>query len=186
MKAKNIEILLRNRAPAWCICCLIMMNNVRCMFMEENEKMSKSLRGCHSPFIPWLLWRLTIKYSLMKVLSQFVADEKVRGEKPGTGATLGLLNCRRFFTVWTTRENLRKHDYIFPLILIASLPWRCYVSTSPNSHTVLYTFFLLFVLYWSIVDKQCCDSFECTAKRSSQTYTCIHSPPGSPPIQAAT
>ena len=37
-----------------------------------------------------------------------------------------------------------------------------------------------------IVTKQCCDCFTWTAKGLSHTYTGIHSPPNSPPIQAAT
>ena len=37
-------------------------------------------------------------------------------------------------------------------------------------------------LYWGMADSQCCDSFRQTAKDLSHTYTCIHSPPNSPPI----
>ena len=36
------------------------------------------------------------------------------------------------------------------------------------------------------INKQCCDSFRWTAQGLSHTYTCIHSPLNSPPIQAAT
>ena len=35
-------------------------------------------------------------------------------------------------------------------------------------------------------DSQCCDSFRWTVEGLSHTNTCIHSPPNSPPIQAAT
>ena len=42
--------------------------------------------------------------------------------------------------------------------------------------------FKLFILYWSIANWQCCDSFRFTAKWPSH----IHSPPNSPPIQLAT
>ena len=42
-------------------------------------------------------------------------------------------------------------------------------------------FFKLFILYWSIADSQCCDSFRWTAKGLSHTYTCTHSPPNSLP-----
>ena len=37
-----------------------------------------------------------------------------------------------------------------------------------------------------MTDQQWCDSFGWTAKGLSPTYTCIHSPPDSPTIQAAT
>ena len=37
-----------------------------------------------------------------------------------------------------------------------------------------------------ITEQQCCDSFWWIAKGLSHTYTCIHSPPNSPPIQPAT
>ena len=43
-----------------------------------------------------------------------------------------------------------------------------------------------FILYWSIVNYQCCDGFRWTAKGLSHTCTCNHSPPNSPPIQIAT
>ena len=42
-----------------------------------------------------------------------------------------------------------------------------------------------FVLYCNIASEQCCDSFRSTAKGLSHAYACIHSPPNSPPIQAA-
>ena len=48
------------------------------------------------------------------------------------------------------------------------------------------SFIKLFILHWSIADKQCCDGFRWTAKGLSHTYTCIHSLLNSPPIQAAT
>ena len=47
-------------------------------------------------------------------------------------------------------------------------------------------FFKLFTLYWSVTDKQCCDTFRWTAKGLSHTYTCIYSAPNSPRFQAAT
>ena len=43
----------------------------------------------------------------------------------------------------------------------------------------------LFILYWSIADWQCYDSFRHTAKWPSHTYTCIHSPPSYLLIQPA-
>ena len=43
-----------------------------------------------------------------------------------------------------------------------------------------------FILYWNIGNYQWCDHFRWIAKGFSHTYTCIHSPPNSPPIQAAT
>ena len=45
-------------------------------------------------------------------------------------------------------------------------------------------FFKLFILYWGTADEQCCDSFRWKAKGLSHRYS-IHSPPSSPPIQAA-
>lgn len=53
---------------------------------------------------------------------------------------------------------------------------------------VLLILFLLnfFILYWSIADEQRCDSVRCTKKQLSRTYSCIHPPPGSARIQAAT
>ena len=42
------------------------------------------------------------------------------------------------------------------------------------------------ILKWNIANWQCCDSFRWTAKGLNPIYTCIHSPPNSSPIQAAT
>ena len=50
----------------------------------------------------------------------------------------------------------------------------------------IFIYFWLLILYWSIADEQYCDSFRWTAKGLSHTHTCIHSPPNSPPTQAAT
>ena len=46
--------------------------------------------------------------------------------------------------------------------------------------------FKLFTLCWGIADGQRCDSFRHMAKGLSRTHARIHSPPNSPPIQAAT
>ena len=43
-----------------------------------------------------------------------------------------------------------------------------------------------FILYWSITNWQCYDSFRWTSKGLTHTYTCFYSSPKSPPIQAAT
>ena len=43
-------------------------------------------------------------------------------------------------------------------------------------------FNLIFILYWSIVDLQCCVSFRYTANGFSYTYTYIHSFSDSFPI----
>ena len=42
-----------------------------------------------------------------------------------------------------------------------------------------------FILYWNIANYQGCDNFRWIAEWFSHTYTCIHSPPNSSPIQAA-
>ena len=43
----------------------------------------------------------------------------------------------------------------------------------------------IFISCWSRANDQC-DSFRWTAQGLSQTYTCIHSLPDSPPIQVTT
>ena len=42
-----------------------------------------------------------------------------------------------------------------------------------------------FIFYWDVADEQRCDRFRWTAKGLSDSYTCMHSPLNSPPIQAA-
>lgn len=51
---------------------------------------------------------------------------------------------------------------------------------------IIEAFEKLFILFWSIADKQCWDTFWWTARRLSLSYTCIHSSANSSPIQAAT
>ena len=41
-------------------------------------------------------------------------------------------------------------------------------------------------LLTTVGSEQCCDSFRWTEKGPSHTFICVHSPPDSPPIQAAT
>ena len=65
-------------------------------------------------------------------------------------------------------------------------------STCKNSYCLLRltlffpSTFNLFILCWGRTDEQYSGSFRWTVKGLSHTYTCIHSPPNSPPIQAAT
>ena len=65
---------------------------------------------------------------------------------------------------------------------VLSLPILCVFSI------FLTTIFLkkLFILCWSTADQQCCDGFRRVVKDLGHTHTCIHSPPNSPPSQAAT
>ena len=63
-------------------------------------------------------------------------------------------------------------------------------GASPNDRIALFYFFNCFLktLYFVLGYHQLTmfDSFRWTAKGLSHTYTCIHSPPSSPPIQAVT
>ena len=60
----------------------------------------------------------------------------------------------------------------------------------PFSHDQDSPFFsplvLIFILYWCMVDLQCCVSFRCTAKWFSYAYTYIHSFSISFPVQVIT
>jgi len=61
-----------------------------------------------------------------------------------------------------------------------------YIYIYTQTHVYIYTDTLSKnFLYWSIADKQSYGSFRWTAKGLSHAYTCIYSPPNSPPIQAA-
>ena len=57
------------------------------------------------------------------------------------------------------------------------------VSSPPNSSFKKQK--QLFILDWNIASERCCDNFRWTAKGLSHTYTCIHSPLASLPVQAA-
>ena len=66
--------------------------------------------------------------------------------------------------------------------------WRIKVSWPDKGRNFFFFFYFLFkrfILYWIIANWQCCHSFRWTAKWPSHTYTFIHFPPNSPPIQAA-
>ena len=59
-------------------------------------------------------------------------------------------------------------------------------SLSLSDITRHFFFNFLFCIGIKPINKQCCDSFRWIAKEFSCIYTCIHSPPNSPPIHAAT
>ena len=61
------------------------------------------------------------------------------------------------------------------------LPWERGVLALglPEKSLFLFFVFTLFILYWSIVDWQYCDSFRWAAKELSCTYPWIYSPPNS-------
>ena len=48
-------------------------------------------------------------------------------------------------------------------------------TTAPPGKPYIVFFNLIFILYWGIVDLQCCVNFRYTAKWFSYTYTYIHS-----------
>ena len=69
---------------------------------------------------------------------------------------------------------------------ILTLHWDNVLAIQSGGHAYYFReriFLTCFI--WRIGDWQCWDSFRWTAKRLSQTYRCIHSPPNSPPTQAA-
>ena len=52
---------------------------------------------------------------------------------------------------------------------------------------VAITIYMFLTLYFILAySRLCCDTFRQTAQGLSHTFTCIHSPPDSCPIQAAT
>ena len=94
-------------------------------------------------------------------------------------------------THWATGEFL-----IIPFFLFLAMPMACESSLgqganpyhrsklnhfSDNAWSLTYCAtqnlweLLNFILYWSIVDLQCCVNFRCTAKWFSYTYTYTHS-----------
>ena len=51
----------------------------------------------------------------------------------------------------------------------------CVSEVMLHLYKLLKVSFFILILYWGIVDEQCCVSFRCTAKWFSYTYTCIYS-----------
>ena len=70
-------------------------------------------------------------------------------------------------------------------ILVRSLGGEDPLEKEMATHSSFFFFFILNFLCWDVAD-QCCEGFRWMVKGLSQTQTCIHSPPNSPPIQAAT
>ena len=62
----------------------------------------------------------------------------------------------------------------------------CYKPMFPLVTPGLFSLFFFWTFYfvWGIAHWQCCDSFSWTEKGLNCTYTCIHSPSNSLPIQA--
>ena len=76
---------------------------------------------------------------------------------------------------------------IFSLVPASSHPHLCFSILVLALISLFFSVFLkLLILYWSIADEQCCESFRWRAKGLSHTYTRIHSSLSSPPIQAGT
>ena len=67
---------------------------------------------------------------------------------------------------------------------VAALQSKSLLVSQPNSYSLLLHFHISQSL--TFFKKQCCDSFRCKAKELRRKYTCIHSFPNSPPIEAAT
>ena len=88
----------------------------------------------------------------------------------------------------------RTHYFFFCFWLLSCQSTPCLLSPSIHctdafSNTFSLLFFLgflkFFTLYYNIADYQRCDSFRCMAKGLNHVYTCIHSLPNIPPLQAA-
>ena len=77
-------------------------------------------------------------------------------------------------------RNRRVHSKCRLLLLCLTLKCQC------DFYFIFSVVSELFILHWVIAKEQCCDSFRWTAKGFSHTYTGMHSPPNSPPIQVAT
>lgn len=78
--------------------------------------------------------------------------------------------------------DICKHSLLFPEFHVSFSIYLC-CFRFPQ---IIEAFEKLFILFWSIADKQCWDTFWWTAKRLSLSYTCIHSSANSSPTQAAT
>ena len=62
----------------------------------------------------------------------------------------------------------------------------CVSEVMLHLYKLLKVSFFILILYWGIVDEQCCVSFRCTAKWFSYTYTCISSFSNCFPLQVIT
>ena len=109
----------------------------------------------------------------------------MRGSSPGT-----MPSKRQEQNCWARKGNWVKlpRCYFCHVLLVRevnkafldSRKWR-----NRFHFFLLFVFLKLVILYWRIADEQCWDSFRWTAKGLSHIYTCNHSPPSSPSIQAA-
>ena len=91
-----------------------------------------------------------------------------------TGTCDPSLNLTSLLYRWENRPNGNRGKWLVPFV----------VNDIWDKNSLRTSFFLKFLFcmgVWSI-NKQCCDSFRWTVKRPSHTYTCIPSPPNSPPF----
>ena len=71
------------------------------------------------------------------------------------------------------RKSLERRwrENVFQSFLPPRRDWTSYKTYLLSTISILFFFYI----YWTIVDSQCCISFQCTAKWISYTYTYIHS-----------
>ena len=109
----------------------------------------------------------------------------------GAGGTLTLLF---WAVVWTWRSQpgqtaagLSDGSPILSVYSLLGLPVNSPIYPRLVKTTdFFFSVFNLFILYWGTANFQRCGSFRWTPEGHSPTCTYIHSPPASPPIQAAT
>ena len=133
----------------------------------ESVMPSSHLMLCH----PLLLLLQSSPASGSFQMSQFFA---AGGQSIGISASASvppMIIQDLFPLVWT---GIYHHVYMnivhyqakwYRIILLPIFDFLCFMESFLN---------LIFILYWSIVDLQCCVSFRRTAKWISCTYTCIY------------
>ena len=117
-------------------------------------------------------------------LSHSFSDAVLLFLSPLASLTLAYFLSQNSFPHLYFFESTLPSSYSFTpvlLLILATAASLC-VSFHFNCEKNLFFFYLIFILYWNIVDLQCCVSFRCAAKWFSYTYTYIHSFSDSFPI----
>ena len=155
--------------------------------------------GLHSHFsspTPWLQVQSCSLFLFLPsflYLTEYYMDLYIHFQLSETSSSSHLVFCEIFYTWrYIPDASVERDVLLLPihLLLCHLVSYFQFLNDSFVGYRILswelFFLFQLFIFYWSRANWRCCDNFRWTAKGLSHTYTCIHSPPNSHPIQSAT
>ena len=156
--------------------------------------LSRKLSSCRllpttdGPAVPHTIVRTLVNALIYSFLHPALAGEFFTAEPPGSPLK-ALLFMVLLPRIW--------HSASFSLLpcpaLLGDVVLNRHKKGSVKGRKPVFIFFLLpyfvfklVILYWNIADGLCCDSYRWRAEGLGPVCACVHSPPDSPPVRAAT